>query len=30
MSDETNNIPPRLAEIIDEFSWLEGQDKLEL
>jgi cysteine desulfuration protein SufE len=30
MSDETNNIPPRLAEIIEEFSWLEGQDKLEL
>lgn len=30
MSEKTNGIPPRLAEIIEEFGWLEGQEKLEL
>ena len=30
MSDKENTIPPRLQEIIDEFSQSEGQEKLEL
>lgn len=30
MSDITEALPPRLAEIVDEFSWSEGQEKLEL
>lgn len=30
MSDVTDNIPPRLQEIVEEFGEVEGQDKLEL
>jgi cysteine desulfuration protein SufE len=30
MSEAVGAIPPRLSEIIEEFSWLEGQEKLEL
>ena len=30
MSDTNNAITPRLQEIIDDFSWAEGQEKLEL
>ena len=30
MSDTNNTIPSRLQEIIDDFSWAEGQEKLEL
>ena len=30
MSNTNNTIPPRLQEIIDDFSWAEGQEKLEL
>jgi cysteine desulfuration protein SufE len=30
VSEQTDRIPPRLAEIIEEFGWVEGQEKLEL
>jgi cysteine desulfuration protein SufE len=30
MSDTVNAIPLRLREIVEEFSWVEGQEKLEL
>jgi cysteine desulfuration protein SufE len=30
MSDTANAIPLRLREIVEEFSWVEGQEKLEL
>jgi cysteine desulfuration protein SufE len=30
MSDATDNIPPRLQEIVEEFGEVEGQEKLEL
>ena len=30
MSNTNNTIPPRLQEIIDDFSWAEGREKLEL
>ena len=30
MSDTAKAIPPRLQEIVEEFSWVEGQEKLEL
>ena len=30
MSDRSEKVPPRLQEIMDEFSWLEGREKLEL
>lgn len=30
MNDTANAIPPRLHEIVEEFSWVEGQEKLEL
>lgn len=30
MNDTVKAIPPRLREIVEEFSWVEGQEKLEL
>jgi cysteine desulfuration protein SufE len=30
MSDVVGTVPPRLQEIIQDFSWLEGREKLEL
>jgi cysteine desulfuration protein SufE len=30
MSETARAIPPRLREIVEEFSWVEGQEKLEL
>ena len=30
MSNTNNTIPPRMQEIIDDFGWAEGQEKLEL
>jgi len=30
MNETIETIPPRLAEIIEEFGWLEGQEKLQL
>jgi cysteine desulfuration protein SufE len=30
MSEPTGSIPPRLQEIIEDFSWCEGREKLEL
>jgi len=30
MSNSAEKVPPRLQEIIDEFGWLEGREKLEL
>ncbi len=30
MSNTNNTIPPRLQEIIDDFGWAEGREKLEL
>lgn len=30
MSNATEKLPPRLQEIVDQFSWLEGREKLEL
>lgn len=30
MTDTTDTLPPRLAQIVEDFSWVEGRDKLEL
>ncbi|MCB0245341.1 MAG: SufE family protein, partial [Anaerolineae bacterium] len=30
MSETTNSLPAKLQEIVDEFEWAEGRDKLEL
>ena len=30
MTDTTDALPPRLAQIVEDFSWVEGRDKLEL
>jgi cysteine desulfuration protein SufE len=30
MTDSTANLPPRLAEIVEQFNWAEGREKLEL
>jgi cysteine desulfuration protein SufE len=30
MTETTGKIPPRLQEIVEEFGWLEGREKLEL
>jgi cysteine desulfuration protein SufE len=30
MSEITENLPPKLAEIVEQFSWAEGREKLEL
>jgi len=30
MTDTTDALPPRLAQIVKDFSWVEGRDKLEL
>ena len=30
MSETTNSLPARLQEIVEEFQWAEGRDKLEL
>ena len=30
MSDSTEALPPRLSQIVEDFSWVEGRDKLEL